>query len=1083
MKRQGRKFLAAALALALLVQIFPLTILAESDDTSPIAPQGQVEEQQDEPVRILAEDESLRTETEKHFLMSDGTYMAAVYDIPIHYLDENGDFQDIDNTLETAAARSLGEEDTLDTKEGPRKVKFAKSASKKKLVTVREGGYRVSWGYEGAQPARAEVQEKAETALSGDEAFLALPNLTSETVYRNAFPGVDLQYIVSPTGVKENIILNTPSARREFTLQYQINGSLEAVQRDARTIELRDGEETVYVLTAPVMTDAAGAASEALTLTLIERQGGKLTVQLKADAAWLAAEGRQYPVVLDPSFLTDYQDLDSVQTRYIMENDVYNPAMGTIYAGNQAGLMGRMRSLIRFPNLPALSRGDIVVDAVMNLNQTNYSSSTALSLQIDVYEVTQSWDWNVSGKFSQVGGAPSINSTVIDYAMASASTNQKFLSWNITRLVRQWYEGGSNNGVMLKAHDDSQRVLVNMGSQFAVSSVRPLLQITYLNNKGLESYWDYTAQDLGGSGTSYVNNFSGNLVVDLPISHTNSANLPVGIDFVYNGYQAGSHFQTNAVSGWGWKLNYDRCLIYIKPEQSALNQSLYSLGYHYKYIDEDGTVLYMKQKGSGVYEDELGKGITLTLHEDDYWVMTDKQENKQKFDRAGRLLEVQGNQSNDKIKLSYTNGILTSITDGAGKVTKLERSGTTVTVITDPYGRQYSFRYIGGYLTFIYYPDGNRIQLKYDSAHQLQEIILRDGSSIQYAYGAKGDISTRSRVVKVTEYSQPNSAGTREAGNAVSFQYKGSTTTIKDRSRTVAYTFDNLGRTTSAIDDTGAASTAYMPNTTQSGKMYTNNKVSAAGSASLPVNNLFKNHSFERDLSDWKQWHTYPSTSQASIDSTHAYIGRKTVKTTKTTDSGSGQVYQAVKNPAPGYYTFSAYVDTQDLAGTGGAQLNFEVYNTSGKYTATYSRSKQTEGWERLAVTAYVPPNTPHIQLVLNLTMASGTAWFDCVQLEKGQSANEYNLLENSFFDNGSARWEGSTGNIGAVSGAPAGIKNAATLTGAYGENRLISQTITVNMPASEVAFSVSGYAAGSSVPCNASGRYFALDLGINYND
>ena len=1076
MKKRGRKILAAVLSLALFVQLFPLPILAEQIPAAPLAQPAEPEDTQDAPAHILAEDESLRTENEKHFRMSDGTYMAAVYEVPVHYLDENGEYQDIDNTLESAETG----EAALETRDSGRKVKFAKNAGKKKLVTIQEKGYHVSWGYEGAASSAAETVEKEPAQAEGDDAFLALPALTSETAYREVFPGVDLQYIVSPVGVKENILLRSPAAKREFTIRYQVGGGLKAVQQDARTIALRKGEETVYTLSAPVMTDAGGAASDALTLTLEENRGGNLTVRLAADSAWLDDEARQYPVVLDPSFTTDYNDSSSVQTRYVMQYDK-NHADGTLFAGWQNGGMGQTQSLVRFPSLPALSRGDVVVDAWMSLAQTDYSHVGAPELQVDVYEITQTWDWGNTGKRWQTGGAPGASGIVQDYALASASTTGGQLNWNITRLVRQWYEGGRNYGVLLKAHDSTQWALVHLASKWTVSAFRPLLQITYLNNKGLESYWDYTSQDFG-SGVSYVNNFSGNLVVELPISHTNSANLPVEIGFVYNGYQAGSHFRSDAVSGWGWKLNYDRRVDALNPNSSSLNKSLYDAGYHYKYVDEDGTELYFKKRSSGIYEDEVGKGLTLTVS-GNQWVMTDKQDNKQVFDTSGRLIQIQGNQSGDKITLSYTGGILTSITDGAGKVTKLERTNATVTAIEDPYGRRHSFNYSGGYLTKITYPDGKTAQFSYQSDHHLKTITLRDGARMEYAYGSKGDVSSKSRVASVTEYSRPNASGTREKGNAVQFTYGASTTTVKDRSRTATYNFDSFGRTTSAIDDTGAASTVYTATSSQAGKMYTNNKVGLEGASALPANNLLTNHSFEDGLNKWNNWHTDRTVSTASVDSSKAYIGAKAAKINKTTTTGSGMVYQRITNPEPGYYTLSAYVAAQGFSGSGGARLHFEVYDTSGEYTVTYSSLKRTAAWERLSLTVYVPAGTPSIQAILCLTQVSGTAWFDCVQLEKGEAASEYNLIENAFFDNGAAGWAGSTGSIGAVSGAPAGIQKAVTLTGAYGLNNRIYQEIPINMPASQVAFNLSGYAVGNAVPRTVSGRYFALDLKIIYTD
>ena len=41
----------------------------------------------------------LREENVKQFRLEDGTYVAAQYEKPVHYLDENNMWQNIDNTL------------------------------------------------------------------------------------------------------------------------------------------------------------------------------------------------------------------------------------------------------------------------------------------------------------------------------------------------------------------------------------------------------------------------------------------------------------------------------------------------------------------------------------------------------------------------------------------------------------------------------------------------------------------------------------------------------------------------------------------------------------------------------------------------------------------------------------------------------------------------------------------------------------------------------------------------------------------------------------------------------------------------
>ena len=110
------------------------------------------------------------------------------------------------------------------------------------------------------------------------------------------------------------------------------------------------------------------------------------------------------------------------------------------------------------------------------------------------------------------------------------------------------------------------------------------------------------------------------------------------------------------------------------------------------------------------------------------------------------------------------------------------------------------------------------------------------------------------------------------------------------------------------------------------------------------------------------------------------------------------------------------------------------------------------------------------------ITDATGTAYFDCFQLENAMVASDYNLLTNPQFDS-SASWTYTTGAGWASSGR-------AEITGDPGGNRNIVQTVQINKTG--VNFRVSGKAggiSGGSVPITASSRYFALDLGIYFAD
>lgn len=56
---------------------------------------------------ILSEDATLRDEYTKHFVLSDGSMLAASYSVPVHYY-KNDEWKDIDNTLVSECKNGFG---------------------------------------------------------------------------------------------------------------------------------------------------------------------------------------------------------------------------------------------------------------------------------------------------------------------------------------------------------------------------------------------------------------------------------------------------------------------------------------------------------------------------------------------------------------------------------------------------------------------------------------------------------------------------------------------------------------------------------------------------------------------------------------------------------------------------------------------------------------------------------------------------------------------------------------------------------------------------------------------------------------
>ena len=256
------------------------------------------DESEKEP-EIIAEDLSRRDETTKHFIMSDGTRKAVKYSNPIHF-EKDGEWVDIDNTLSYDKER-----DEYINGESSFKVAFNKNFNSDNLFTIENKGYTLSWEYKTSSILRKGSAAKVEPSIKNEDHSLDRIEKTKSTISYNEFEeDSKLEYIVTSTGVKENIIINTPTNRNIFefsvvapglTLEKNVDGSI--------TAKADNGEEIFYI-PAPYMFDSANEYSEEVEYELTQSKGDTYTVKVVADKAWLKDKARVYPVTIDPAIQT-----------------------------------------------------------------------------------------------------------------------------------------------------------------------------------------------------------------------------------------------------------------------------------------------------------------------------------------------------------------------------------------------------------------------------------------------------------------------------------------------------------------------------------------------------------------------------------------------------------------------------------------------------------------------------------------------------------------------------------------------------------------------------------------------------------
>ncbi|MEE1505302.1 MAG: DNRLRE domain-containing protein [Acutalibacteraceae bacterium] len=997
-----------------------ITEASEATETEENA-EEQTATDEPEPLNEMVE---WRTENTKYFRNSDGSYTAAQYSYPIHY-EENGEWKEIDNTLteESLKDNTFSEEKEFVASKTDTPVKFPDEFKKdgSKEITVNTDGYEISFSpktslnlfkkTEGSIKDKNELEstkivgkfnekqngkittskelkaiDKAEAKeeINSTEKINAsdikknnrnekfkVENKSGAVVYEDVFNNADLEYELNNSQIKESIVVN--EKRNNYVFEFNMDlGGLYPVVCQNGSINLcsdEEGKNPVAKIEAPYMVDSNGEYSDAVTMT-IEPNAEKYILTITADENWLNDKARAYPVVIDPTIRLD---IDAAHT-YDCYVDASIPSQALpydswLYVGNNRN--GKTRSFVKF-DLPSLP-GDnyLITNATVSYYQYEIDPGNGSDEFMAIHKVLEYWNnqsynvtWNNQPDYDE--------DVVLDYAKFYGTNDNKLYEYkfDVTRTVKEWYEGADNFGFVLKLKDETATKRSRLVSaEHSVDNYYPSIYVTFLDNKGLESYWSYSSYSIGSAGNAYINDYTGNLVYELPILSSISERFPLTLTAYFNNYcantalTAGKSNSSRTTIGKGFRLSL---------QQTVLPSTKYGLSGKeaeeepYVYTDEDGTEHFLVKEtddGKTVYKDQEGFGLTMTTDCDitATYQITDKAHNNYYFNSEGNLGIIQDKNGNritiDFVPASENDNFrsktrISKITDGAGHTFTFNYYDTTtgnyVKTITDNAGRVVTFTTEDGHLKSVTYPDGTKSIIGYEYDYNgtttdegLINFINDNGVyGLNFNYGPK---ATGRQVKTVKEWCSPtyNSSTNKyesfTSGQLVSFNRSQYNTTVirscgmdgihngtnsanGDDDIVTTIQFDNTGKPTSqqvSLGD-GSHSVAGAYNyTSESSSLASQNKITSSAGLGKNTVNYVKNSNAE-SFTGWNENYSSGSGGKAESVSTEAYIGKKSIKlsTTSVPESGNGVwAYQDIIGlRAGGTYTLSAYVKVTAFA-------------------------------------------------------------------------------------------------------------------------------------------------------------------------
>lgn len=458
-----KRFLAFILSLLIVISSLPISIFATQTatesknyidlDSSTIAINSE-EENGNEIIGETIEIESLREENVKHFRLANGTFEAVIYSEPVHRKDQNGIWQDIDNSL------SLN---TINGKQGisttDHRIQFSNEfKSTSPIFLLNENGYSISMNLidnnetvensstvskkiSSTTPTINNFEKSSNYSTNSFEKNFKINNKSS-ILYNNVRTNIDIEYILQGNDLKENIIVNAPCDNYEFMFYMQLNG-LSAELDEIGNIIIVDSEtkETKYIIPAPYMYDNAGVYSTDVYYDLQFKNDGQYILKVIANDNWLNSSERSYPIVIDPSISKRSTVWDSYtfssfpDDNFGFDEDLWVSDSHTSY--------------IRM-NLPKLPNEATFNNAYLYIS--HYATVNSGSLLAGAYQILEFW----SESEITYNNSPQISTTRLSTSTLTASTTTTesspgVASFRITSAAKSWYDNTSPNyGIAIK---------------------------------------------------------------------------------------------------------------------------------------------------------------------------------------------------------------------------------------------------------------------------------------------------------------------------------------------------------------------------------------------------------------------------------------------------------------------------------------------------------------------------------------------------------------------------------------------------------------------------------------------------------
>lgn len=1096
------KILSIFLAFLFVMEILPLQVMAE-EFTDAVAHKEFIENlvnnpadsEKDTEAEVLYEVEEKRDEYTKVYKKSDGTYTAVMTEEPMHYLN-NGVWEEIDNSIILNGSLYTNLSNLFN-------VELPENIDENKNLTVEKDGYELSFSVNDIENSSAVVENNI--AVSDTEitdADVAIAQTQSAVTYNNVAENTDLQYIITPNSIKENIIIsNKESVKDTYTFTFEANGLNAEKQNDGSVLFKDNDGDVKFKIPRPVMTDTEFAFSYDISVSLTENSNGTVCLTYSPSNEWISSSDRVYPIVIDPAIFVNNSYGDWAEDVCVIDDSTnetdqgqnsYNDYIGMVANSTTTDENGAEQSVnaeiytkINTDSLKLFGKNFVVTEAQYLLAGSSANGKALakkISEPVDLTTVT----YNTK---------PALENEAFDYYTAPYVTGDDtdivFAHFNITKPLNEWLDGAVNNGFAIVTDDPEFISLFYMNGVFSYTNPQTGAVTTrrystamcfdFVDVGGYNAAFEYHSQSAGRAGTGYVNDFTQSLSVIRNDLSLDGNIMPVTVGMIYDSaiYSIMEAFGASDcfVYGNGWSPNYMRAFLVI-GEGRLTYYTDSGASIDFDYTEDENGVWTFNETNIDIYGES---GYTIehiagTGDDEGLFRVTCPDGNVESFNSGGMLTSVCNPdypEQNISVVYETVNSEASQfdridyITDGVGrkfdyiyneatgllsKIKCYSANGTAITAGSTASPLEVNYTYdTNGYLTSVTYPDGKSVTYSYDSNGNMTSMENIDGYRVVYEYDSNG------RITKITEQAKDGTDYIN--GNYITYDRLG-TAQVKltdALGNFEIYQFNSCGKLLYTTDSNGNYLMADSPSADST------YFVSASGykpnSENLLKNSGFEGKKITESRADY--WENTNSAFERS-QSPDAHLGQFVCAAVRTSEATVYQK-QTVEVLSGGTYTLSAFVKS-DETNIGKLYLRITALNGSNTKTKTECITVESTGgeWQRYSVTFDAPETTKRILVEFGFENSKGTYYIDDLQLEQSASASPKNFIENGGFRSGTDGWTASESFT--VSNTAVNSKNSkAVVIPGGSDSKTLYQTIEINGKKDDV-FTAGGWWKGSFV-------------------